>query len=624
MLHSSPESTTPVPPPSFTTNEDFNEELSRITKNLRFESNKSANLAGSDGYDNPSTYIPPPDAENGVVKCAMEADALLASAIQSESDGTLSFQLDRESYNAVIKGWMSVVSHLRIKKTNAYIANQMITIQNASDRAEAWLSKLETAGARMSTSIPEGGVNPLAPNLESYNYVFHALCDTRASDAAEKIEDLVKRMLKYYQVLPDKRSFNRILEAWSYYGGLNPSPQKSMIALERVRRALREMKSLYAKTGDENVKPQTATYNYAMKALDRHMMGVSNVAAGGGRDADTRAVAEIALEIQQLLEEMLSNYDVGRGDLDCKPDISTFMSVVNAWIKCGSDVFPEAPCATEAEAFLKQWQQLYEKTGDNDFRPSSASYMIIIEAWSKRSRFDSVAAKKAEELLHHAEHLSATNKNPDLALNVHAYTSVINAWSRSRDYNKAKRALKILRYMNDKYKETKDEMIRPNMWTYNSAINACAMCQGDSTQQGEALKISFAILKAIKASKKEVANHVTYGTLLKAANNLLPPGAERDAILKAIFENAKKDGQVESGILLQLRNGAGAETFHAITENKITLIEGGGPPTNAARTNGRGRNRPVTTVDEEKIPMEWRKALIMKKEDNGKSKLWEK
>ena len=111
---------------------------------------------------------------------------------------------------------------------------------------------------------------------------------------------------------------------------------------------------------------------------------------------------------------------------------------------------------------------------------------------------------------------------------------------------------------------------------------------------------------------------------MKAANNLLPPGPERDAVLKAIFETAKKDGQVESGILLQLRNGAGAETFHEITENKITLIEGGGPPTNAARSNGRGRNRPVTTVDEEKIPMEWRKALIMKKEDNGKNKLWEK
>lgn len=115
------------------------------------------------------------------------------------------------------------------------------------------------------------------------------------------------------------------------------------------------------------------------------------------------------------------------------------------------------------------------------------------------------------------------------------------------------------------YKETKDKRIQPSLYTYNAAIDACAKCHGTPAQQAEALKIAFAINKAIAASKLQ-ANHVTYTTLLKTVNSLLDPGKEKSEILTAVFTKCKNDGYVDYTVLKTLKMSCDQGLFQELLD----------------------------------------------------------
>ncbi len=111
----------------------------------------------------------------------------------------------------------------------------------------------------------------------------------------------------------------------------------------------------------------------------------------------------------------------------------------------------------------------------------------------------------------------------------------------------------------------KDRRIQPTLFTYNAAIDACAKCYGTPEQQANALKIAFAVNKAISAAKLK-ANHVTYATLLKAANTLLVSGKEKNEVVKAVFDRCKKEGYVDMTVLKTFKLAADQDLFYEVLE----------------------------------------------------------
>lgn len=120
-----------------------------------------------------------------------------------------------------------------------------------------------------------------------------------------------------------------------------------------------------------------------------------------------------------------------------------------------------------------------------------------------------------------------------------------------------------MKKVSDEYKKTSDESIKPNLYTYNAVIDACARCNGNHEQQANALKIAFAVNKAILAAKLE-PNSITYSTLLKAAKALLPEGDVRNQVLRAVFERAKNSGYVDYNVLKAFDQAADRELYHEL------------------------------------------------------------
>ena len=99
-----------------------------------------------------------------------------------------------------------------------------------------------------------------------------------------------------------------------------------------------------------------------------------------------------------------------------------------------------------------------------------------------------------------------------------------------------------------------------------SVIDACARCQGTLEQQTEAIKIAFAVLKAIEVDDASEANSVTFATLLKAVSSLLPAGGERNKVASAVFQKAKAAGLLEVNILRNLRKTVDGAVWVSLTD----------------------------------------------------------
>ena len=130
---------------------------------------------------------------------------------------------------------------------------------------------------------------------------------------------------------------------------------------------------------------------------------------------------------------------------------------------------------------------------------------------------------------------------------------VIKALARSKDPKGVVKAEQILLELESAFANGQTSL-RPDVRTYSSVINACAYCSGGPTERREALVIALRTFRKMRKTKSNAApNAVTYGTLLKAVNNLMPVSAERDNLVERFFQRCCKEGCVGSFVLTQLR-----------------------------------------------------------------------
>ena len=367
------------------------------------------------------------------------------------------------------------------------------------------------------------------------------------AEAPQNAERILKRMMDNEYVEPDSFSYNGVLEAWAYSG----KPE----SLPKVKQIWQKMEQLYADAeGQENVqknpiKPTIRTVNTIIQAHSKRVQKLVEA-------RDLEGARKTAREAEEFLELMKERYEQSK-DPDHMPDVMTYTTVMDAFGKCG-----RYHSTLKAQALLEELKDLYEKSGRSNpkLKPNVRTYTSLIAAWSKTRSSDSPA--EAERLLAEME----ASDDPEVQPNARSYTAVINTWGRSADHTKAQRTLKILQTMKEKAKATGRKDAAPTLISYNACLDACARCQGNLDQQTAALKIAFAVLKAIQLDPTMEANALTYATLLRAISFLLEPGEQRNQVAKVVFGKAVKAGMVDFRVMLQLKKSVDASTLQQLLE----------------------------------------------------------
>jgi Pentatricopeptide repeat domain len=357
------------------------------------------------------------------------------------------------------------------------------------------------------------------------------------AEGPHNAERLLKRMLDHDYVKPDSLSYNGVVDAWAYSG----KPE----AVQKVKQIWQHMEQLYAQDEEKRIKPTIRTVNSIIQAHAKQVQALIEA-------RNIEEARKMAREAEEFLDLMKERYEQTQ-DPDHMPDVMTYTTVMDTYGRCG-----RYHSTLRAKTLFEELQHLYKETGNPRLKPNVRTYTSLITAWSKTRSPDST--KEAERLLKQMW----DSKDPEIQPNARTYTSVIHAWGRSNDHDKAQRALKVLQDMKALQKEHKRLDLKPTLVTYNAALDACARCQGDLTQQTDALKISFAILKAIQQDDALEANSMTFSTLLRACSFLLASGPERNKVGTVLFEKATKAGMADYRVLLQLRKAVDSVTLQEL------------------------------------------------------------
>jgi hypothetical protein len=323
----------------------------------------------------------------------------------------------------------------------------------------------------------------------TYNLVINAFAKSSLQDSAHRAAQLLNRMEIFYE-----RQMERMNE-WSQCDG--NAEERRLLHKE----LLEECGIFDVEQGAKifpsiTVKPNVRTYSSVIDAYSR----TSNSNLEGADSA------------QALLERLRTLYE-STGDEELKPNVISYNSVINAWAKTGT--------VHGAETALKLLDTM-EREGIAD----AISYNACIHAWARCGSKES--GRKAEAILRRMKEQAARAKSSDVDYininqsyaepNIRTYSSVIDAWSRSKNPTAPRRAQAILDEMEKIYEETGDRTIQPNTVTYSTVINAHAKSKDMDTKAAAALKVLKRMQHVYSSGENDLAKPtiVTYNSVLNA------------------------------------------------------------------------------------------------------------
>jgi pentatricopeptide repeat protein len=207
---------------------------------------------------------------------------------------------------------------------------------------------------------------------------------------------------------------------------------------------------------------------------------------------------------QELLDEMLQAYAASPNSY-IKPNVMTFGAVLRGWAQ-HSHLVPQA--AQKADELLQCMESLYDQRRDPDLYPTTICYNIVIDAWSRSTRRG--AAGRAEQILVKLSNVARSLKHPTMPPeqrntkqvqskgdeqaedelirpNLYSYNSVLNAYAKSRDYDSGKRAESLLAAMEQEF-ESGNQNARPDTVSFTAVIDALSKSpHDDSARRAHAL-----------------------------------------------------------------------------------------------------------------------------------------
>jgi hypothetical protein len=264
-----------------------------------------------------------------------------------------------------------------------------------------------------------------------------------------------------------------------------------------------------------------------------------------------------AQRAEAILRRMEWLYKTGKTQVS--PTHVTYTTLIDAYAKQCSASFSTAD-AEAAEALLRQMEAAGcctkgegSHNHNNSIRPNHISYSAVIDAWAKCRGEGS--AKRAEAVLRRMQQKYEDGDESVRPSGV-TYAVVINAIARSYDYpNKAQKAFDFLSRLHALYRTTRDPSFQPNTPAFTSCLSACAYTSS-LEERPVALNVLRQTMEELETNTYCAPTYVSYATFLRGIWNLMPDGAERDALSRSTFENCCKRGEVDYSVLINLRKAS--------------------------------------------------------------------
>jgi len=384
--------------------------------------------------------------------------------------------------NAVLASW-----------ENEYLKspNEALHPREVLDKIDEWKDLVDSVAASNSLQchLQQHLEGLLRPDVKSYTLIIQAVCNSIDEHSRHKrkenqnklhfVDSLLERLIKESRtdlsIRPNISSFSAVMNAWAKSGTRNNNMNS-----KKVEDLLRYMEKL----SDEdcpNLQPNIVIYNTLLNAWakDGEVTKIEDTLQRMIRleipsvSADTISYTtllsayarlrtpEAALKADSLLQQMLELYHHGMES--AKPNVIAFSTVMQCHAQLGD--------GERAEYWLQQLQELYHRNKDPDFLPDLAVYNTVLHAWVKSGQ-----PEKAEDFLRHVM-INDENENDngnDIVLstlpNSRTFNMIISAWAKAGEPDRAEATLMEMQrlYVEDDYDTC------PCVISYNTVLDSYA------------------------------------------------------------------------------------------------------------------------------------------------------
>ena len=301
-------------------------------------------------------------------------------------------------------------------------------------------------------------------DARSFKMLVNALSTQNDRDASEKIDSVIKGMWKlheagYDDTAPDVFLVTTAMNSWAKHG-----------AVDRVKKLLHDLETRYQTLKWKSLKADVAVYNALIHAI-RNQEDITNAADEAGsvvKLMERNGVMPDTITCNTLMDTCLaSSTEQGReraeqtllrmvegfkrGNARVKPSLKSFSTLIHAWTAA------ESPA--RAELLLDIMEERY--------RPPASLFETIIMSWCRQAQVsNTVAAKRAMNLLLRMEELYEATRNEALRPSMSLYNQVIQVLN---DVDSREDAFSIFEHRDRVYPPV-DSTLEPRQLTSSSEV----------------------------------------------------------------------------------------------------------------------------------------------------------
>mmetsp|Transcript_26929 Transcript_26929/g.74229 ORF Transcript_26929/g.74229 Transcript_26929/m.74229 type:complete len:692 (+) Transcript_26929:286-2361(+) len=254
--------------------------------------------------------------------------------------------------------------------------------------------------------------------------------------------------------------------------------------------------------GDETLSPDKREFQFSKsKWKKKRFLMMKDVNA-----AVHKRQPKAANKAEEMVRRMWTLYEK-TGENEFKPDLQAY----NLWIHA---VAKSKPQRHRELSPGKRAEQILEEMRERGVHPNVVSYTSVVDAYANQGRLgDSKAPAEAERVLF--DLLERTKYSSNLQVTAVTSDAVLNAWAQQGSWESAERAqliLERLEAMTDPNDESPSKLVRPTAHSYATVIHAWAKSNGGS----EAARKAHAILDRLllKTNRQGDEDAVTPDTVI--------------------------------------------------------------------------------------------------------------
>jgi len=489
-----------------------------------------------------------------------------------------SLQPTSQHYNAVISAFANAAQNTQQQHYASHL-----TIKQAPFIASRWLTRMETLSSLNRSS--DGTLISITPTVDSYYNVMRAYAasetagdnnnnsNNKESKTPILVQSIFDKLEQNPNVHPTVRECRLLLQTWC-----NSSNKD---AAYKAMGVWMNMQLLF-RTGDERMEPTLQDAKWVLDAWTR---------------SNNNQSARRALSVLSTMEYAYTNKKtIVQPDLDCYRNVLITMSrsrvpetihdtSIPRLFKTMEDnhIFPDKACfdaaiealkncarksrtdpekyAKATENMLRKMEKDVDRSSEAVVKPTSVTYTNVIQALIVWKNVE--AAEKAYHLL--KKMITAYDAGDEsMRPSRDSYVGTIHAYGNSGSENKYIKANEILQRMITDYTNGNSAAC-PDVYSFHAVIRACTgMVNTNASyeKRKEGLVMAISILQQMKKSDLYRPNTRTYQLLLQCGAKLLPPGVERDKVVRSIFRSCCKDGLVDTKVLEEFQSAVSSDSYH--------------------------------------------------------------